>query len=328
MKKSSITLYSLSGLAAVSFSTAVLAKPPSRDDDYGPLKTYAQSPIQSNSLTPLMRSGFSYAPGTVELYTTATIASVWAHTEEYNADYYQNALSIGGLWQINEKWLVELDYTWRFTANNHLDNVTTSFHDFFGIGQNGRDEVEDHSFDLSVPEYGIELHDFNNETLGNAFTFYTSYQLLETPRHGLSIGGAIYYNYVPSGPFETSNFEQALQLNYSYRRNRHAFYSMLGLSYRKNDHVLVDIPYNTVALAAGIGYQYQLTAKHRLLTEYHIYEGATDAASDLSEPSHEILLGYRYHFPHSAIEFSVVENVFNMDNSTDIAFTLGYRYRF
>ncbi|MEJ2763399.1 DUF3187 family protein [Photobacterium sp. MCCC 1A19761] len=328
MKKSSITLYSLSGLAAVGFPATTLAAPVSSYADYGPLKTYAQSPIQFNSLTPLMRNGFSDTPGTVELYTTATMASVWAHTEEYNADYYQNALSIGGQWQINEKWLVALDYTWRFTANNHLDNVTTSFHDFFGLGQNGRDEVEDHSFDLSVPEYGIEIHDFNRETLGNAFTLYTSYQLLETERHGLSIGGSIYYNYVPSGPFETSNFEQAVQLNYGYRRDKHAFYAMLGLSYRNNDNVLVDIPYNTIALAAGAGYQYQLTPKHRLLVEYHIYEGTTDAASDLSQPSNEILLGYRYHFQHSAIELSVVENMFNMDNSTDIAFTLGYRYRF
>ncbi|WP_299018290.1 DUF3187 family protein [uncultured Photobacterium sp.] len=328
MNQYRITAYITASIAALYSTSSALAEGISRYDDYGPLKTYAQSPIQSNSLTPLMRNGFSYQPGTIEVYTTGTIASVWAHTNDYSADYYQNALSLGGLWQINNKWVVELDYTWRFTANNYLDNLTTGFHDTFGIGQNGRDEVEDHSFDISVPEYGVEIHDFNRETLSSALSFYTSYQLFEDDHHGLSIGGSLYYNYVPSGPFETSNFEQALQLNYSYRHKKHSFYSMLGASYRRNDKVLSGISYNSVALAAGVGYQYRIRDKHRLLLEYHIYEGATNAASDLSEPSNEILLGYRYHLKHSAIEVSMIENVFNMDNSTDIAFSLGYRHRF
>lgn len=83
--------------------------------------------------------------------------------------------------------------------------------------------------------------------------------------------------------------------------------------------MLGNIPYNTAAYAIGAGYQLQLNEKHRLLFEYHIYEGATDAASDLSKPSNEVLIGYRYHMKRSAIEISMIENVFNMDNSTDIA---------
>jgi len=328
MNTRSITVYPLTGLTILLASGNASANSISRYDDYGPLKTYAQSPLQSNSLTPLLRNGFRYQPDTVELYTTATIASVWAKTDEYHADYYHNALSIGGFWQLDDKWVIEMDYTWRFTANNHLDNLTRGFHNLFGIDQNGRDEVDNHSFDISVPQYGIEIHDFNRESLSNAFTFYTSYQLVETTNHGLSLGGSIYYNYVGSGPFKASNFEQAMQLNYSYRRGKHTFYSMLGMSYRHDDEVLAEIPYNKFALAAGAGYQYPITPKHRLLVEYHIYEGATNAISELSEPSHEFLLGYRYHMKHGAVEVSMIENVFNMDNSTDIAFTLGYRHRF
>lgn len=82
--------------------------------DYGPLKIYAQSPLQSSSLTPLVRSGFSYRPDTIELYTSGSIASVWARTDDYHADYYQNALAIGGLWQLDERWSLDASYTWRF----------------------------------------------------------------------------------------------------------------------------------------------------------------------------------------------------------------------
>lgn len=47
-------------------------------DDYGPLRVYAQSPLQSSSLAPMLRSGFSMAEGQKEWYLTGNIASVWA----------------------------------------------------------------------------------------------------------------------------------------------------------------------------------------------------------------------------------------------------------
>ncbi len=37
-------------------------------------------------------------------------------------------------------------------------------------------------------------------------------------------------------------------------------------------------------------------------------------------------MGYRYLMGNSALEIMAIENARNMDNSTDIAFTIGYRY--
>lgn len=329
MKIHPISPIHLAGLAAIISVSAPFTRASTvqHDNDYGPLKVYAQSPLQSNSLTPQLKSGFSDQPGMAELYTSATIASVWAHTNEYNLDYYQNALSIGGGWQLTPLWVIEMDFTWRFAANNHLDTLTRAFHKTFGIDHNGRADVDKHSFDISVPQYGVEIHGFDGDTLGNVFSFYSSYQFMEDAHHGLSLGGSLYYNYVGNGPFKTSQFEQALQLNYSYRSGKHHVYTLLGVSYRHDDEVLADVRYNHFALATGISYQYQLSDAHRLLTEFHLYEGANDAISELSEPSVEFLLGYRYQTDQSAIEFSLIENVFNMDNSTDVAFTLSYRHR-
>ncbi|MGF1688231.1 DUF3187 family protein [Photobacterium japonica] len=320
---SSTTLLLSSGALAATGSRLSAAD----NHDFGPLKTYVQAPLQSNTLTPQVRSGFRLQPRTVDLYGAASIASVWANTNDYQMDYYQNALSIGSYIQIDEKWAIEMDYTWRFAANNHLDALTHNFHKTFGIDQNGRDEVDKHSFDISVPQYGVDIHDFEGDTLSNAFSFYAGYQVLENTHHGVSLGGTLYYNYVGSGPFKTSRFEQAVQLNYSYRSGKHHVYTLLGVSYRHDDKVIANIPYNKFAFATGVSYQYALSAKHRLLTAFHVYEGASDATSDLNEPSTEFLLGYRYHTDQGAIELSMIENVFNMDNSTDIAFTLGYRHR-
>ncbi|WP_351017260.1 DUF3187 family protein, partial [Shewanella sp. AC91-MNA-CIBAN-0169] len=51
-------------------------------NDYGPLQVYAQSPMQSINLSPLLRSGFSLPQGQKEWYITANAASVWSESDE------------------------------------------------------------------------------------------------------------------------------------------------------------------------------------------------------------------------------------------------------
>nr|WP_086940926.1 DUF3187 family protein [Thaumasiovibrio occultus] len=296
-------------------------------NDWGPLKTYVQSPLQSNSLTPELRNGFSLPTDTTELYATATAASVWAHSDAFSADYYQNALVLGAGHQFSPRWYGELKYNWHFAGNNKLDNLTKAFHDAFGIGQNGRDEVADHSFDISLPQYGIEIHDFEGETLNQALTMYLQYQLLESAYHGVSVGGALYYHYVGSGPFADEGFEQALQLNYSYQSGAHRAYSTAGVTFRPDELGLGDIPHRRTALTLAAGYHYQISDHHAFLMEYRWSEGAAEDIEDLQDPTNEISLGYRYQWDNQAIELSMIENLINMDNSTDIAFTLGYRHR-
>ena len=43
--------------------------------------------------------------------------------------------------------------------------------------------------------------------------------------------------------------------------------------------------------------------------------------------ANEMMFGYRYLMQRSAVEVSIIENVFNMDNSTDVAFQLAYRHQ-
>ncbi|WP_432215313.1 DUF3187 family protein [Vibrio splendidus] len=50
------------------------------------------------------------------------------------------------------------------------------------------------------------------------------------------------------------------------------------------------------------------------------------SAPDFSEPSNEVVAGYRYRLHQLAIEALMIENIRNMDNSTDIGFTLGFRF--
>ncbi len=297
-------------------------------NDFGPMMTYAQSPLQSNSLTPILRSGFNLPAGTKEIYFSGTTSSVWVENNAYHADYYQNTLLIGGKWQITDKWQTDLQYRWNFSANNHLDSVTDKFHSIFGIDDNGRNNVAHNQNNIVIPEYGINITNFDNETISSAFTLYTQYQLIDTQHHGLSLGGSLYYNHVGSGPFKDSSFEQGIQANYSYNNLRHTLYTTLGASYRHDKMMFSDIPYHNVSLAMLLGYKYALDDNQELMIEYHWYEGATNDIPDLSDASNEVVLGYRYNWQQTSLEFVVLENMINMDNSADISFSLSLRHRF
>ena len=90
--------------AAALASTGVSAT----EDHYGPLRSYAQSPIQSVSLAPVLRSAQQLPQDYTELYGSITGASVWADTENYSLDYYHNQLEVGGKWALSDKWLVDV----------------------------------------------------------------------------------------------------------------------------------------------------------------------------------------------------------------------------
>lgn len=290
-----------------------------------PIYSYAQSPIHSNVLSLQLRDSNALAPGSFEVKSSYNQASVWAETSDYFLDFYQNQADIAILWQVNSRWKSEVGFKRIVARDNGLDELTHNFHDFFGIGQNGRDEVPQDQFHISIPELGIEINDFEGETLTNALTSYNEYRFYSDTNHSLSAGFSIYFNFVNSGPFKRDSFEQGVQINYSFRNEKHTFHSMLGVVNRSSS----DIPNELLTKQAGmwaVGYNYAFNNKHSVIIESHNYSGWAESNDDFSEPSNEVVLGYRYSLERVALDFSMSENARNMDNSTDIAFTIGLRF--
>ncbi|MCG7488267.1 DUF3187 family protein [Vibrio sp. Of14-4] len=296
--------------------------------DYGPVQSYTQSPFHTNSLSPQIRSGFSMDKSQVELFGTGTISSIWAVTPEYKLDYYQNQIAIGGKWQPHQEWQFEMNYRWNYAGNNHLDRLTISFHDWFNIDQNGREDVDNDQFIIDIPEYGIELEDFRGESLSHALTSYVQYQIAAKQHHGLSVGVSLYYNNTNHGIFSSSEFEQAVQLNYGYRRNKHSLDAILAFTYRNTPTVFKEMPYRPSTWTVGASYRYKIFEKHHLIGQLVVHEGVSSGDDEFSKPSTEFTFGYRYQMDNSSLELTAIENMFNADNSTDIAFGIGYRYRF
>lgn len=293
-------------------------------NQYGPITSYAQAPLQTISLTPRLRSGFSLPENEFQFYSSLTAASIWIESGDYHADYYQNQLMLGGKWQASKNWQFDLNYRWNYAANNYLDGLVRDFHSLFGISQNGRDQVDNHQFNIQIPKYGIDAQGFQRTTIVNALTLYGQYQVLTQENYGLSIGGAIYVNRVNSGTFEGDSVEQSLQANYTHTKDEHTLFGTIGTNYRHSQTMIGDFPMKKMTLSLIGGYQYQWRKNHQIHLEYRWYQGAESGSSDFAHSANEFLLGYRYLMENSAIELSLVENVFYMDNSTDIAFSIGY----
>lgn len=298
------------------------------NDGYGPLQSYTQSPFHTNSLSPQLRSGFSLQDDQSEIYTSGTISSIWAVTSSYELDYYQNQLAFGAKWQLDPLWQLDLHYRWNYAGNNHLDGLTIAFHDWFSLEQNGRKEVNNNRFVINMPEYGIELEDFRGETLSHAITGYLQYQVFTQEHHGLSVGASLYYNDTKHGIFSSSEFEQAIQANYGYRRDKHALDTTLALTFRNTPTVFAQMPYRSTTWSMGSSYQYQMFEHHAFIGQINIHQGITADNGEFSKPSTEFTIGYRYTLKNTAVEITAVENMFNADNSTDIAFGIAFRYRF
>jgi hypothetical protein len=291
-----------------------------------PLRTYAQSPEQSISLTTELRSAFPVGHNGVELFASGTIASVWGHTDVTSLDYYQNHAFIGANWQINTRLQTEVKYQYTYAANNHLDSLIINFHDLFNVGQNGRDETGKHQFHMSSDKYNVSLDDFEGETLARALHWYTQYQLILVNSHALAVGGSFYYKNVDDGPFKTSVFEQGAQFNYTFANGPYSLFATVGLTHRDEDSLLVEAKSRDFTGAVALGYGYKFGRFHEVLMEYHWYEGFLEEDGAFSEASNEFVLGYRLNLGSAMLEATMIENLINMDNSTDIAFGLGLRY--
>ncbi len=304
----------------LSFPLSILAA----DDLATPLRTAASSPFQSTRLSTQLVSAFKENHS--EFYLTNSASSIWAHSDGNSLDYYQSNMTVGMKLATGDKFTTGIEYRYTWANNNGLDSLVMNFHDLIGAGQNGRDEVEEDGFHASSERYGVQLDDFEDESLESALKVDLQYHCYQTATDALSVSGLLYFDQSDDDSFRSDAFEYGLQINYSKLVGNHSFHSTFGVIKRSDESNLEELDIVDVTTELGLGYVYSLSENHHLMTEYYIYQGALDDGSAFSKPSQEVTLGYRYNFVDiGAVELSTTENIGNMDNSTDIMFTLGLR---
>lgn len=299
-------------------------------NDFGALKTNAQSPFHSNSLTTQLRTGIQN--DATEIYGSYNVSSMMAEDANYKMDYLQDQANLGFKMKLTDRLNFDTSFTYIYASENNLDDITYKFHNFFNLSQNGREDLEYGANDIET-HYGTH-DDFTGETLSQAITMYFDYDVWHNENHGVTIGTSFYYNDVNSGDFERDSFEQAIQANYAFQLGDHNLYSTLGVTFTDTPF-LTEMDehedYRNVRFMTGVGYNYAISENHQFIAEMDILQGAfeeSDTVGQLSMVSYEVSLGYRYIYEeNTAIEVSMIENIINHDNSADIAFTIGLRHK-
>ncbi len=87
---------------------------------------------------------------------------------------------------------------------------------------------------------------------------------------------------------------------------------------------LIGIPLHKTIFSGLLALEYQLIEEFSLLAQYCISSPAAKNYYEYSEPINEINLGFKWRLTNSLLlELSIMENMFNYQNSTDIGMNVG-----
>ncbi|MBY5993057.1 DUF3187 family protein [Ferrimonas balearica] len=300
-----------------------------------PLWARSQAPIKSLMLSPIARPT-EYKPKEFLMAASVNPGSVFATDKalddpekpyHYELDYYTVEYRLDLRYNPSRRWQLSASYAHRTTDDAHLDQLTLSFHKLFGIDQNGRDRVPKHRYLIDLPMQGERREDFKNRTFAHQFELAASFLAYEYFRHQVAVTASMQYNDQRFIERQGDHLDLGLQLDYSYEWRDHRVNAMLAYLHTGAEQLLGTDTVQNLGHAA-MGYRYRLTPRHFLFLEYQFAQGALDGLGPMQDPVHEVNLGYRYQRGELGLDFVMMENALNADNSADIAFNFRVSYRY
>ncbi|GAA5186589.1 DUF3187 family protein [Ferrimonas gelatinilytica] len=290
-----------------------------------PLAMRSPAPAKSLRLSPVP-AATSYDSGW-SLSVLVQGASIYALNETYELDYYRMDYGLLLEFSPNERWQLSLGHTLGRSDDAHLDQLSLTFHDLFGIGQNGRDQVPKHRFMSRFPEYGLAQDDFSSRTLSRQTELGVGFRWWQRERHQMSSRVTVQYHQGPTLWRGGGRWDQALQWDYGYHTQRHRFNAMAALSHSGAQRVLA-APVRPYQWHLALGYRFQWHPRHSMELQYLVSQGGLKRAAELSKSTHEIALAYRFRYQRLCWQLGVLQNSVHADNSADVAFQTALRYLF
>ncbi len=302
---------------------------------YGPLHLSSQSPLQVLRLGIPPRPPATLAEGEYELRLGSTWVNVWSRGPGYTLDFemLENSVSVAYGFTDTVQIEVELDNRARF--GGELDGVSRWFHDTFGFGQNGREELPKDDFNFwLIPDDGRP-----SVVLGPADkgSFSSSAQL--TLQHTLTYGsnGVPAISYALTGRIETASANDVrgprrMDLGASVAAargfGRIYVYATAGLArFARNDFRGLGLRRTQLTLMTAAEWRFR--QRQSLLVQFLATEGLIEGFGPFSRTSHEITLGYKWELqPRTVLEAGLIENVVVFDNTPDFGLQLALSRRF
>lgn len=302
----------------------------------GLLQLHTQAPMQSlRMVMPLVSAG-SVNPGW-GTSLTSTWTNVWADNTYYSLDYEMLDNRVTIAYGVNESFGVSLIYDERKYFGGRMDHLIEGFHDVFGISQGDRDlspRGEGQVVRNGTVRSGEKADMFNN----NGVTMSLSYDL--TGGDGIipavNLTAAVRYG-IESGDFFTEEhpldygFSLGLAKRWTAKTYSHVILSYTIYDFDRSRDVpgLVPVIMEEQQFGGLFSFGYEYSERTTILLQYVFNAAAVTNISGLDEDSHEVALGFKYRTESvGVIEFGLLENIVNYDNSPDFGLHLGWSIYF
>jgi hypothetical protein len=235
----------------------------------------------------------------------------------------------------NERLGLGVGFDQRKYFGGAMDNLIESVHDFLDVHQNGRAEAHHNQSQIILfDEHGNtifkarNLNRLDNNGVNLIAQYIPTLECRQWPTIG--IFGVLRYGLDnPSGEDNHEPLDWSLGIGLS-KRLTHRWYSYLHAGYTNYGQTrLLNVEFEEDAVFATLSLAWASKPNFSWLAQYSFHEGVLKHFDELSDPSHELGLGFKWELSEGkVVEFALVENIINYDNSPDFGFHLGYSHRF
>ncbi len=256
--------------------------------------------------------------------------NVWAEDNRYFLDYEMLNLDAELSYGVTPKLSIALGYNYRSYFGGGMDGFIQGFHDAMDIDQQGRDEIPRNQSQMIFydTDGNITFGRRSVSIMQNCGISLTGKYILQNGSHfwpAISLAGTIKYwtNLSDSeGIDDPVDFGLILGLSKRWTDRWYTYFST-GLTYHLETDFL-GLSFNKTILSAVLGLEWRWRPNLSLLVQYLIIEGALAGDfGQLSQPSQEVTMGFKWQFVESSVlELGVVENIINHDNSPDFGLHL------
>ncbi len=314
--RSLITALLLSTLLVV---TSVYGMTSSSSENAEPLHIRSQSPVHGLRYTPTPLGAHVLKEGETRITAATDVSSIWANGNDFVMDFNMTDTRIDLDHGLGNGWTLRGSIGERRIINAHLDQPTINFHNALGLGQDGRRDVEKHRTLIAIPEYGVLVTDFNNESFSRPVIAGVSKQVYHKQNLAIAMTAQAQVETASTSWTQQGSMDTSLQLDASKRLRHFSLHGSFAYTWFEQDNFL-GLPMRSSLYHGSGSFQWHQSKSDSWVLQYLVNEGAADGAGELKKVNHEMSLGYQRYWQTVKAEFAITENLFHLYNSPDIAF--------
>jgi hypothetical protein len=270
-----------------------------------------------------------------------TWSNVWASGSTYLLDYeiFDTIVSVD--FGFNEHLGLELSFENRHYFGGAMDGLIQGFHDLLGIDQNGRDEAPknrkviqrfDSKTGLTLSETSAGELDNNglslllNYNLTHGTEIWPSVNVFGIVRYGLTCADICTDNHPVDFGFGTGLAKRWIKNWYIYAALGYTLYG--AREPRLPPPGVEAIKFEDDAISGVFALSWHWTPNFSIVGQY-LYSGPDiKNIAEMNKASQEVDFGFKWKTTYGFLEFAIIENIVNYDNSADFGLHGGWSYIF